>query len=133
MYKNPFSVFPNTSEGIFISALFSCPRGSPQKGMDNIQKTMLLRLCEPRFVPFRDLNDLLRARFVSLGGLNDPLRPRFAPLRVLNDPLRPRFVPLRGVNDPLRPRFMPLRRLNAHCDLALRQNHPTIVFIKYSI
>ena len=87
--------------------------------MDNIQKTMLLRLCEPRFVPFRGLNDLLRARFVPLGGLNDPLRPR--------------FVPLRGVNDPLRPRFMPLRRLNAHCDLALRQNHPTIVFIKYSI
>ena len=110
----------------------------------NAPKTLFLKLCGPRFVPFRGLNDLSRARFIPLRPLNDPLRPRFAPLRALNDPLRPRFVPLRGLNDlsrprvaplralndPLRPRFMPLRGLNAHYDLALRRNHPTIVFCR---
>ena len=64
----------------------------------NAPKTLFLKLCGLRFVPFRGLNDLSR----------------------------PRFIPLRGLNDPLRPRVAPLRGLNAHCDLALCQNHPTI-------
>ena len=107
-------------------------------------KNIVFETLRTSLVPFRGLNDLLRARFIPLRTLNDPLRARFAPLRALNDPLRPRFVPLRGLNDlsrprvaplrglndPLRPRFMPLRGLNAHYDLALRRNHPTIVFCR---
>ena len=92
----------------------------------NAPKTLFLKLCGPRFVPFRGLNDLSRPRFIPLRTPNDPLRARFAPLRALNDPLRPRFVPLRGLNDLSRARVAPLRGLNAHCDLALCQNHPTI-------
>ena len=93
---------PQNAKNVVFEALRPC----------NAPKTLFLKLCGPRFVPFRGLNDLSRPRFIPLRTLNDPLRARFAPLRALNDPLRPRFVPLRG--------------LNAHCDLALCQNHPTI-------
>ena len=92
----------------------------------NAPKTLFLKLCGPRFIPLRTLNDPLRARVAPLRALNDPLRPRFVPLRSLNDLSRARVAPLRGLNDPLRPRVAPLRGLNAHCDLALCQNHPTI-------
>ena len=76
-----------------------------EEGWSMIVKNNVLRLCGPRVVPLR--------------GVNDPLRPRVASESPGNETKR-----ARNALESLIPRQR---------DLALRQNHPTIVFIKYFI
>ena len=76
-----------------------------EEGWSMIIKNNVLRLCGPRVVPLR--------------GVNDPLRPRVASESPDNEAKR-----ARNALESLIPRQR---------DLALRQNHPTIVFIKYFI
>ena len=76
-----------------------------EEGWSMIVKNNVLRLCGPRVVPLR--------------GVNDPLRPRVASESPNNEAKR-----ARNALESLIPRQR---------DLALRQNHPTIVFIKYFI
>ena len=95
----------------------------------NVSKTSFFGLCDlakRQKHCFRDFATPRRVKNIVF----EALRPRNAPKTLFLKLCGPRFVPFRGLNDLSRARFMPLRGLNAHYDLALRRNHPTIVFCR---